>query len=196
MKWLSKLLKKFDIFGQPVSIGFKGRSTHKTKLGGLVSVILTVVVLVYVSWRLTLYQSREREEFYTASIYQEFEEIGAVFLNDNKRAFQFEIYVENPEFDNDDNPYIKIKLHKYTNMDNSTDYYPDNPKTERDQVRDEIVPMVKCPDQEKHKNIWGLATRYCPGYTDADFIYGDYTSDKFAWYRVAVQFCDPEKRAL
>ena len=77
-----------------------------------------------------------------------------MFSIDNT-ALKFEIYVENTEYDNDDNPYLQIKLHKYTNMDNSTDYYPDNPKSSRDEVRDEIVPIVRCSDQEKYKSVWG-----------------------------------------
>ena len=31
------------------------------------------------------------------------------------------MYVNDPEFDNDDNPYASIKLHKYINMNNEND---------------------------------------------------------------------------
>lgn len=42
--------------------------------------------------------------------------MGAFNLNDSG-AFTFEAYVNNPEYDNDDNEYGKIMLHRYTNMD-------------------------------------------------------------------------------
>ena len=37
-------------------------------------------------------------------------------------GMEFEIFIDDPTYDNDDNPYGKIKLHNYINMNNSTDY--------------------------------------------------------------------------
>ena len=50
------------------------------------------------------------------------------------------IFINDVEFDNDDNPYASIKLHNYINMDNSTDTNKDY----INDVRDEIIPLVPC----------------------------------------------------
>lgn len=42
-------------------------------------------------------------------------------MNENKKMIDFKVYVNNPKFDNDDNPYGQFRLHQYTNMKNLTD---------------------------------------------------------------------------
>jgi hypothetical protein len=34
---------------------------------------------------------------------------------------QFQIFINDPSFDNDNNPYAKIKLHRYSNMEDEDD---------------------------------------------------------------------------
>ena len=43
-----------------------------------------------------------------------FNEIGAIPLHDGDLSF--EIYIDDEEFENDNNPWGEIKLHKYINM--------------------------------------------------------------------------------
>jgi len=39
----------------------------------------------------------------------------------NGNVLKFISYINNPGFDNEDNPYGRLRLHIYTNMDNLTD---------------------------------------------------------------------------
>ena len=57
---------------------------------------------------------------------------------------QFNIMIADKDYDNDDNPYVKIVLHKYINMEDINDIQPD---AELKLHRDEIVPLVLCDDQ-------------------------------------------------
>jgi hypothetical protein len=41
------MLEKVDLFGKGISLNFKGQEAAKTKLGGLLSLILTVFMLFY-----------------------------------------------------------------------------------------------------------------------------------------------------
>ena len=60
----------------------------------------------------------------------------------------FNIYVDDPNFDNNDNPYGEIKLHKITNMDNMNDtYYTDDMATEN--LRDELIPFRVCNEESE-----------------------------------------------
>lgn len=34
----------------------------------------------------------------------------------------------------------------------------------------------------------------CPNWSNDDYLYGDYYSPKFSWYRLALHECDPIKR--
>lgn len=63
-------------------------------------------------------------------------------------------------------------------------------------MRDEIIPVDRCVD-ETTKAIWKSNTikKYCPQFSDSDFIYGDYFSEKFSWYRLVIHTCDLVERA-
>ena len=39
-----------------------------------------------------------------------------------------------------------------------------------------------------------MVRSYCPNFNDSHFLYGDYYSSKASWYRLAVHFCDENKR--
>ena len=111
--------------------------------------------MMYTFWRIMLFYSREREEFQKASYFLSYPEMGSHFLKDNN-AWSFQIYFNQIDgfYDNDDNPYVKIKLHKYTNMDHSEDYYPSDPKETRyKDGRDEIVPIKPCFKEDSSFSI-------------------------------------------
>ena len=81
-------------------------------------------------------------------------------------------------------------LHKYTNMDHRQDHHASGVANK---VRDEIIPLKNCnseSDMWQAQNI----TKYCPDFRKDDFIYGDYYSEKFTWYRLVIHQCDKEKR--
>ena len=40
-------LKSFDVFGEPVSLNYKGGTTFKTCLGAFFSIIIKIFLLIY-----------------------------------------------------------------------------------------------------------------------------------------------------
>ena len=46
-KRVGKLLKKFDLFGESVSINYKGNSTYTTKVGGLFGLVSISLILYF-----------------------------------------------------------------------------------------------------------------------------------------------------
>ena len=63
-------------------------------------------------------------------------------------------------------------------------------------VRDEIIPLKVCGDQEEYDSAWSGDTviRYCPDFSEKDFIHGDYYAEKASWYRLIIHTCDIEER--
>lgn len=67
----------------------------------------------------------------------------AILLNESAKStnLYFELFVNDPEFDNDDNPYGQWIYHKFTNMDNISHTTKDE---KPDGYRDEHIPLVPC----------------------------------------------------
>ena len=40
-------LQKFDMFGEPVNLNFRGQTRHKSVIGGVVSLIAFIPILVF-----------------------------------------------------------------------------------------------------------------------------------------------------
>ena len=49
-------IKNYDLFGDPVKITYKGKGSHKTLLGGFVTIVICSSLLGYVGWRFFLFQ--------------------------------------------------------------------------------------------------------------------------------------------
>ena len=69
-------------------------------------------------------------------------------------SLDFEIYVNDATFDNDDNPYGKIMFHNYINMDGPLDKgeSQEGEAVKINAGRDEIIPLGVCG--EKVTAIW------------------------------------------
>ena len=94
----------------------------------------------------------------------------------------FNVLVEDLDYNNNDNPYGEIKLHRYTNIQNK-----DNITGEvyRDD-KDEVIKLKECASPYG-ASIWNRNyTNYCPDFSDEDFLYGDFYSPKFSWLRLVV----------
>ena len=190
-----------DAFGRPVSIEFEGKETHKTGFGGCVTIFLVVCVQIYFFWRLHLYNSRERDEFFSSQYFSDFRNIQAypLFFKDKDDSyasfdgisFTFAAYINDPQFDNDDSAYAKFKLHRYTNMKSQADIHD---PLEPVQVKDEIIELTKCKSAYANSG-WAQSKYYCPVFKEDDFLYGDYYSKKQQWYRLALHKCDIRERS-
>jgi hypothetical protein len=102
---------------------------------------LTCTMIWYTYWRAELFLSRNRETFFSSEFYKDWQDIKAFPLTHNS-TFSFQAYVNDPTFDNLDNPYGIIKLHKYTNMDNANDTDPN--EEPRGKFRDDVIPLYEC----------------------------------------------------
>ena len=82
---------------------------------------------MYVLLRLVLFWleipiiSGSRDSYYLGNNFKSFKEIGSVDLSEHESGFEFQIYILDPNFDNEKNEYGQIKFHKYTNMKNRHD---------------------------------------------------------------------------
>ena len=70
-------VKNKDLFGDPVKISYEGKASHKTYLGGFVSLAICSSLLSYVGWRLFLFHYRERDEYWTSMTLSDWDVIGS-----------------------------------------------------------------------------------------------------------------------
>ena len=62
-------------------------------------------------------------------------------------SVNFQIFINDVNYDNDDNPYGKIIYHNYINMDGPDDTTLD-PSVTTLQFRDEVIPIKLCDESE------------------------------------------------
>lgn len=121
---LANAIRSCDVFGPPISMNFENKTTHQTIAGGIMTLCTGVGFTIYF-----IIQMAYTEGFYandTISTYIEQNgyvnpQPGEVCNNGTHNMLSFEIYVNNDTFDNDDNPYGKLRLHQYSNMKNVND---------------------------------------------------------------------------
>jgi len=51
---LKKLIKRSDMFGHQIQLKFKGQDTHKTLLGGFLSIVVSAGLLLFLVTRVQL----------------------------------------------------------------------------------------------------------------------------------------------
>ena len=101
----------------------------------------------------------------------------------------FELNINDPEFDNSDNPYGQWVYHRYSNMASLDDT---ERNTDLKGYFDHRIPLVDCR-QNKESDVVSTQSGvkiYCPSFTEQDFLYGDFYSKRFSWTRLALHFCD------
>lgn len=100
---MGNFLNSCDHFADPVSLTFKGKRGHSTAFGGLVSLISTVALTAYFFWRLQYIFDHSRDDYMMSTSFTEFNRRKPYKLKDSD--FDFRIRVEDPVYDNNDNPY-------------------------------------------------------------------------------------------
>ena len=112
-----------------------------------------------------------------------------------KNRMNFNLYVTNSSFDNEDNPYGKFIFHQYTNMKDK--YDTKGNKSLINSFEDIEIPLERCQGMEvawRNKDI----KYYCPVFTETSFLHGGFWAEKYSWLRLAVHLCDnrPEAQEL
>ena len=52
---LSTSIKHYDIFGDPISLSYKGYESHHSVLGGVISLLYIIMIIIYIAWRLFVF---------------------------------------------------------------------------------------------------------------------------------------------
>lgn len=113
---MGNFLNSCDHFADPVSLTFKGKRGHSTAFGGFISFVSTVAFVSYFFWRTAYLFDHSRDDYMMSTFFTEFSDRKPYMLKDSD--FTFRVHVVDEDYDNDDNPYGEIKLHKYYNIEN------------------------------------------------------------------------------
>lgn len=112
-----------------------------------------------------------------------------------KNKINYNLYVTDTTFDNEDNPYGKFVLHQYTNMEDKFDTKGNGSLV--NSFLDIEIPMERCEGMEvawRNKD----AKYYCPVFDESHFMHGGFWGEKYSWLRLALHICDnrPEAQEL
>ena len=77
---MSKFLTKFDIFGHPISVLYKGQTNHSTILGSVFSLLTAVAVLIYAQFGLLDMVTRNNQEEKSYTITADLDKVGPINL--------------------------------------------------------------------------------------------------------------------
>ena len=118
-----------------------------------------------------------------------------VYLNHTGQQvnLMFSLYVNDGEFDNDDNPYGRWVLHRYTNMN---DIHDENKENYEKGYRDEHIQLEPCQLSSEFDWTSSGVKVYCPAMTSFDFLYGNFYTKWFSWARLALHFCNNSTEAI
>jgi len=56
---------------------YKGKASHKTLLGGLATIFIYSSLLFYVGWRFIIFQSREKDKYWTSLTVSDWKGVGS-----------------------------------------------------------------------------------------------------------------------
>ena len=125
-----KFLKNADQYGQPVYIMYKNKTTHNSRMGGVLSILSTSLILYYFIWRVTLWTGIERDDYVSVAVQSDLIERDPLILKGSD--VDFRVQVNDPTFDNKNNSYGEFKVHLYNSMNGT--------------LQDIIIPLTdNCP---------------------------------------------------
>lgn len=93
--------------------------------------------------------------------------------------------MNDPNYDNDDNPYGKFIYHMYTNMEGADDI-----TGKRSGFQDIEVPVEKCSLAGTFDWRSSSINYYCPKYDKSHFLHGGFSANKYNFHRLVVHLCD------
>lgn len=105
-------------------MNFENKQTHQTVFGGVVTISFTIGISVFF-----LQSMLASDKFYQKDTISTFIKISGwddpppsqMCHNGTDSQMSFELYVNDPDYDNDDNPYGKFIFHQFTNMKDPND---------------------------------------------------------------------------
>ena len=100
-----------------------GKDRHSTYLGALCTVAIYTFITIMSFYTLFLFDKSSQDLIYTSNLINTYDNPNpGIKLNQTGQSFlNFDVYINNGSFENEDNPYGQFLLHTYTNMDNIKD---------------------------------------------------------------------------
>ena len=183
---LTSKIKSMDSFSHPIHLTYRGQSSIKTLTGGILSIIFGLLILTYFLYRMQMVVSRGDNKLYEVSFIRNLESDGKLVLKDSE--FKIIAQMIDREFDNDDNPYIKMRMTMNSNYET---------KEEEDKFE---IPLVKCSGKslvpDKLLKEWYYGQNYCPEFQDIHFLYSNYFNDVSSWIKFRIDRCNSTQRGL
>lgn len=106
------------------------------------------------------------------------------------KKFNIMVYMNDVNYDNDDNKYGKFIYHVYTNMDGPDDIIGKG----KSNFNDYTVPLELCNTEELDWRSSSI-NYYCPKYDETHFLHGGFSASKYNWHRIIVHLCDNSEKA-
>ena len=144
---LAKMLQSIDMFGRDLTIPFHSQTHIKTSFGGLVTILVYPCLIALFFYCVVIFEYSNNDVIFTSSQIYPYSNPnqGIQLNNEDGLLLDFKVYINSPDYDNDDNPYGKFRLHIFTNMDNYTDTSTDKSLGDKlSTFRDIEVPLELC----------------------------------------------------
>lgn len=157
-------MRDLDLFGSNILVTHNGKSSHKTFLGSFCTILIYPSLVMLFIYMILLFDLSSQDVVFTStdSYAQDDPHDGMLLNQTGQPQLRFKFYVEDPKFDNDDNPYGRVVMHMYSNMDNINDTKKGIDQSGRG-YNDIEIPIKVCNEFEpewKADKIYN----YCPDF--------------------------------
>lgn len=140
-------IRELDLFGNGVLIFNNGKSSHKTFLGSFCTILTYPSLVLLFFYMVMLFDFSNQDVVFTSTdLYSQENPHSGLQMNETGDSLlNFKLYMEDYDYDNDDNPYGKMIMHMYSNMDNLTDIGEGGLVQDKGYY-DIAIPLVLCND--------------------------------------------------
>ena len=87
----------------------KGKTSMKSKAGGVLTVLFTLTILTFTGFKFDRFISRKEYQVKSGSRYNKDDVESIIYAK--KDGLKFKVGIMDPEFDNDNSPYVEFKLY-------------------------------------------------------------------------------------
>lgn len=153
-----KKMKKLDYISPGIHMSFYGKSHYHTWFGVFASMTVYPAIIGLFIYCVFIFDYSSQDIIFTSSeIFPYKTPNEGISLNNSQVNLNFLTYVNDVEYDNDDNPYGRIRMHIYTNMDNLTDTSTDKSLGDKlSTFKDVEVDLYSCGGRDVE---WASAKR-------------------------------------
>lgn len=177
-----RFLKRFDMFGYPVSLTFKKKTTYQTIYGGLFTLLLVFVFLIISVYSIyKLFNQDYKETFkYEMNLGETY---GSLPLNSNN--FMMAVKFDAEQLNNWTIPFINVSLIKVTQFRNET-------KTFKIKNRINLFPCNEThfPGIVSEFNKVNLRNALCPNLSENLTLEGSFQENVFTYLQYALTTCE------